>query len=68
MPNLINNFKRQLEFLTLEEQLREINYLIKKFNRSYSPCVNISKTFNMIKYDKSTKYIKKELLINRKLS
>ena len=29
MPNIINNFKRYLEFLTPEEQLREINRLIK---------------------------------------
>ena len=29
MPNIINNFKRYLEFLAPEEQLREINRLIK---------------------------------------
>ena len=48
MPNIINNFKRYLEFLTPEEQLREINRLIKEFNNSYLPCPNINKKFSML--------------------
>ena len=36
MPDAINNFKR---YLTPEEQLREINCLIKWSNRSYLPCI-----------------------------
>ena len=43
MPNAINNFKRYLEFLIPEEQLREINCLIKWSNKSYLPSINITK-------------------------
>ena len=48
MPKIINNFKIYLEFLTPEEQLREINRLIKEFNKSYLPCSNINKKFSML--------------------
>ena len=48
MPNIILNFKRYLEFLTPDKQLREINRLIKEFNKSYLPCSNINKKFSMI--------------------
>ena len=64
MPNVINNFKRHLEFLTPEEQLHKINNLIKKFNTSYLPCVNINKKFNMIN---QLNILKKQLLIQHKL-
>ena len=33
MPNIIHNLKRYLGFLTPDEQLREINRLIKEFNK-----------------------------------
>ena len=48
MPNIINNFKRYLEFLTPEQQLREINRLIKEFNKCYLPCPNINEKFGML--------------------
>ena len=64
MPSIIYNFKRYLEFLTPDEQLREINFLIKKFNKSYLPCLNINKKCSMIKLLNTSK---KELLINHKL-
>ena len=48
MPNIILNFKRYLEFLTPDKQLREINRLIKEFNKSYLPCSNINKKISMI--------------------
>ena len=48
MPNVINNFKRYLELLTPEEQLREINRLIKEFDKSYLPCANINKRFTVL--------------------
>ena len=35
MPNIIHNFKRYLIFLTPDEQLREINHLIKEFNLNH---------------------------------
>ena len=38
MSNIIYKFKRYLEFLTLYEQIREINRLIKEFNKTYLPC------------------------------
>ena len=63
MPNIINNFKRYLEFLRPEEQLREINRLIKEFNNSYLPCPNINKKFSMLN---QLKILKKEALINYK--
>ena len=47
MPN-INNFKRYLEILTPEEQLHEIYCMIKRINKSYSPCVNVNKKISMI--------------------
>ena len=47
MPNAINNFKRYLELLTPEEQLREINRLIKEFDKSYLPCPNINEKITM---------------------
>ena len=48
MPNIINNFKRYLEFLTPEQQLREINRLIKEFNKCYLSCPNINEKFSML--------------------
>ena len=42
MPNAKNDFERYLEFLTPEEQLRDINRLVEKFNKSYLPCPNIN--------------------------
>ena len=48
MPNTINNFKIYLEFLIPEEQLREINCLIKEFHKSYLPCPNINKKFSTL--------------------
>ena len=61
MPKIINNFKIYLEFLTPEEQLREINRSIKEFNKSYLPCSNINKKFSMLN---QLKIFKKEALIN----
>ena len=61
MPKIINNFKIYLEFLTPEEQLCEINRLIKEFNKSYLPCSNINKKFSMLN---QLKIFKKEALIN----
>ena len=63
MPNAVNDFERYLDFLTPEEQLREINRLIEKFNKSYLPCPNINKKFNMLNQQK---IFKKEALINYK--
>ena len=54
MPNVINNFKRYLELLTPEEQLREINRLIKEFNKSYLPCPNINKKITMFDLTEKT--------------
>ena len=48
MPNIIHNFKRYLQLLIPDEQLREINRLTKEFNKSYLPCSNIDKKFGMI--------------------
>ena len=64
MSNMIHNFKRYFEFVTPDEQLREINRLIKEFNKSYLPCSNINKRFSM-KNQRNT--LKKKLLINHKL-
>ena len=64
MPNAVNNFKRYLEFLAPEEQLHEINRLIKWSNKSYLPCVNINKKFSMLN---QLNLLKKELLIKHKL-
>ena len=63
LPNIILNFKRYLEFLTPDKQ-REINRLIKEFNKSYLPCSNINKKISMIN---QLNTLKKELLINHKL-
>ena len=65
MPNVINNFKRHLEFLTSEEKLREVNHLIKEFDKSYLPCVNIYKKFSMLN---QLNILKKKLLIKNKLN
>ena len=64
MPNAVNNFKRYLEFLVPEEQLHEINRLIKWSNKSYLPCVNINKKFSMLN---QLNLLKKELLTKHKL-
>ena len=64
MSNAINNFKRYLGFLTPEEQLLEINRLIKWSNRSYLPCVNTNKKFSMLN---QLNLLKKELLTKHKL-
>ena len=64
MPNIIHNFKRYLQLLIPDEQLREINRLIKEFNKSYLPCSNIDKKFSMIN---QLNTVKKELRINHKL-
>ena len=63
MPNAVNDFERYLDLLTPEEQLREINRLIEKFNKSYLPCPNINKKFNMLN---QLKIFKKEASINYK--
>ena len=64
MPKAINNFKRYLQFLIPEEQLREINRLIKWSNKSYLPSININKKFSVLN---QLNILKKELLINHKL-
>ena len=64
MPNIILNFKRYLEFLTPDKQLREINRLTKEFNKSYLPCSNINKKISVVI---QLNTLKKELLINHKL-
>ena len=48
MPNIIHKFKRYLEFLTPDEQLCEINSLIKEFNKTHLPWSNINKKSSMI--------------------
>ena len=48
MPNIIHNYKKYLELVAPEEQLREINLLIKEFNKSYLPCPNSNKKYIMI--------------------
>ena len=48
MPNIKNNFKWYLEFSTPEQQLCEINCLIKEFNKCYLPCPNINKKISML--------------------
>ena len=64
MPNVINDFKKYLKFLTSEKQLREINQVTGKFNKSYLPCPNINKNFNTLH---QLKNIRRELLTNHKL-
>ena len=64
MPNIIHNYKKYLELVAPEEQLREINLLIKEFNKSYLPCPNSNKKYIMIN---QISMLKKELLINHKL-
>ena len=61
MPNIINNSKRHLEFLTPEEQLCEVNLLIKFFNKDTLSCVNINKKFSLLKQ----LYIIKNELLNK---
>ena len=63
MPNIINNSKRHLEFLTPEEQLCEVNLLIKFFNKDTLSCVNINKKFSMLN---QLNIIKNELLNKHK--
>ena len=65
MPNVINDFKKYLKFLTSEKQLCEINQVIEKFNKYYLPCPNINKKFNTLH---QLKNIRTELLTNHKLS
>ena len=61
MPNIINNSKRHLEFLTPEEQLCEVNLLIKFFNKDTLSCVNINKKFSLL----NQLYIIKNELLNK---
>ena len=61
MPNTISDFKRYLEYLTPEEQLRQINRLNETFNKSYLPYPNINDRLNMLN---QLNIIKKEALIN----
>ena len=63
MPNIIKNSKRHLEFLTPEEQLCEVNLLIKFFNKDTLPCININKKFSMLN---QLNIIKNELLNKHK--
>ena len=63
MPNIINNSKRHLEFLTPKEQLCEVNCLIKFFNKYNLSCVNINKKFSMLN---QLNIMKKELLNKHK--
>ena len=62
MPNIIHNFKRYLKFLTPDEQLREINRLIKEFNLNH-----VQILIKKIDVINQLTTLKKELLINYKL-
>ena len=63
MPKAINNFKRYIETLTPEEQLHEINRMIKMINKSYSPRVKANKKFSMIN---QLNILKREILSRNK--
>ena len=63
MPKAINNFKRYIETFTPEEQLHEVNRMIKMINKSYSPCVKANKKFSMIN---QLNILKREILSRNK--
>ena len=64
MSNIIHNYKKYLKLVAPEEQLQEINLLIKEFNKSYLSCPNSNKKYIMVN---QISMLKKELLINHKL-
>ena len=48
MPNITVDFKRFLHFLSPENQLCEINYMINEFNKSNRPCDHINKKIRIL--------------------
>ena len=61
MPNAMTDFKKYLRFLSPEDQIREINFMINEFNKSNNKGEKINKKFRILN---ELKTLKKEIMFN----
>ena len=61
MPNTMTDFKKYLRFLSPEDQIREINFMINEFNKSNNKGENINKKFRILN---ELKTLKREIMFN----
>ena len=57
----MTDFKKYLRFLSPEDQIREINFMINEFNKSNNKGENINKKFCILN---ELKTLKKEIMFN----
>ena len=57
----MTDFKKYLRFLSPEDQIREINFMINEFNKSNNKGENINKKFRILN---ELKTLKKEIMFN----
>ena len=57
----MTDFKKYLRFLSPEDQIREINFMINEFNKSNNKGENINKKFRILN---ELKTLKKEIWFN----
>ena len=63
MPNIMTDFKKYLQFLSLKNQICEIDSMIHDFNKSNRKGENIDKKFRIIN---ELKTLKTEIILNHK--
>ena len=57
----MTDFKKYLRFLSPEDQIREINFMINEFNKSNNKGENINKKFRILN---ELKTLKREIMFN----
>ena len=63
MPNLTTDFKKDLQYLPLENQICEIDSMLHHFNKSNRKDENTNKKFRIIN---ELKTLKKKAILNHK--
>ena len=63
MPNIMTDFKKYLEYLSLEYQICEIDFMLQDFYKSNRKGENVNKKFCIIN---ELKELKKKAILNHK--
>ena len=63
MPNIMTDFKKYLEYLSLEYQICEIDFMLQDFYKSNRKGENVNKKFSIIN---ELKELKKKAILNDK--
>ena len=61
MHNVYTEFKKYLQFLSLEDQLLEINFFIEELNNANYPGTNINRKYHRIQ---QLKKLRHDILLN----